>query len=229
MKKSNKSIPVNQNNSSLHRQNRTNREMQHGESMASRELEIFKKKYDGDQNPIWMMKAFLSACEYGLPIPGWIQNGIGNAFQKYIDGSKEKITLDKAFGFATPGQNLREACHLRDRDVQLYSAIDLLRRKGMKVKHAVSVAHKYFSSRKLDPPSEEKMYKTYYEKWKAKLVKITVPAEDEIGELLDSSTDDKIRKKYRELFETYPPLHQVLSKYAAMSLRGKKIEDNRPN
>ncbi len=226
MKKSNKSIPVNQNNSSLHRQNRTNREMQHGESMASRELEIFKKKYDGDQNPIWMMKAFLSACEYGLPIPGWIQNGIGDAFQKYIDGRKEKITLDKAFGFATPGQNLREAYHLRDRDVQLYSAIDLLRRKGMMVTDAVSVAYEYFSSRQWDPPNKKKIRITYYEKWKTKLAKITVPAEDGIGELLYSSPD-KIRKKpkYRKLFETYAPLRQVPSELQEFLIKHGFLED----
>ena len=230
MKKSNKSIPINQNNSSLHRQNRTNREMQHGESMATRELEIFKDRYDGGQNqnrnPIWLMQAFLTAHKYGQPIPEWVQNAIGDAFQKYIDDSKKNISLDEAFGLKTRGRGTpRSAYHQRDRDVRLYLAIDLLHRKGMTVVDAVSVAHEYFSSRQWNPPNKEKIRQTYYAKWKAELAKITVPAEDEIAELLYSSPD-KIRKKekYRELFETYAPLRQVPSELREFLIKNNLSE-----
>ena len=174
------------------------------------------------------MKAFLSAHEYGLPIPEWIQNAIGDAFQKYIDDSKRKYYVGRDFRIR---RHLAEvlcasAYHLRDRDVQLYSAIDLLRRKGMMVTDAVSVAYEYFSSRQWDPPNKKKIRITYYEKWKTKLAKITVPAEDEIGELLYSSPD-KIRKKpkYRKLFETYAPLRQVPSELQEFLIKHGFLED----
>jgi hypothetical protein len=138
----------------------------------ARSQETFKKHYDESHNPLHLMRAFTHAFEYAIPIPQWVQQRLSEVFERYIDSTDKNTSLDTLLGCLKPGRagRAKTVDEIQQRDVDLMTAIDALHRKGMKVKHACTVAHALY--RHTSPPAEGTLYQMYENKWKAILKKI---------------------------------------------------------
>jgi hypothetical protein len=174
-------------------------------------LRIFKKRYDYDRNPAWLMEAFTLAYDYNLSIPIWVRGRLNQFFKDFL--CEPGASLDTLMG-CTKGKGQAPAktdIARRDRAVVLVAAVDGLRRQGMTVSDATVIAHSYcrslsqlqpdddyYDERAELPPAIEEVRQECYE-WNRELDKIRFYPEHFIKDIL-KTTPYEIRVKYPSLF-----------------------------
>jgi hypothetical protein len=176
---------------------------------ASLQLKNLEERYDNDQNPVWLMDAFIMAHKYGLSIPKWVRDKLNQVFQDFV--ADPKASLDTLMGCKKGrGQApARADVAKRGRDVLLATAVDVLRRHtNMSVSEAVEIAHSYcrflsqrqpgdnqYDERVEPPPSVEEVRQIYYAvKRSLKLDEIVFYPEHFIEAILRHAPDE-VRKK----------------------------------
>lgn len=121
----------------------------------------WKEAYE--QNPAYLLRAFLYAREAGEQIPEWVLKTLEEAFASYFQN--EEISLDAALGLVVgPGKStVRAAVKRHERDWEIVTVMDALIRLGMEGLDAAIVAVE--CTRHLSPPDPRSAKDMFY-RWK---------------------------------------------------------------
>jgi hypothetical protein len=168
-------------------------------------LEVTKEHYDQDQNPIHLMHAFTWAHEYKLDIPSWVIEKLDEVFNQYLDDGYTG-SLDALMG-CTRGRGQDRAKTEFERDgmyVNLMADMDVLIRRGVKVKDAAKISHDHNQLLHFFPPNPDKIRQMYYD-WKPRLKMIGEYPPEDLPEILKDAPKHII-KKYPHLMEKYARL-----------------------
>lgn len=171
----------------------------HPKSIAGSQ-EAFKEHYKEDNNTQHLMLAFNHAVENGIPIPQWVIDRVYEAFNCYMDDNNNP-SLDVLLGCKKRGPwTVKERFKQRGKKVDLMTAMDILKRQGIRVVDAAVVAHEYIHNRGSYVPNPEKVRTMYYSEWKKKLQKICEYPQDMIEAVLQSAPEE-IQRKYPRIFD----------------------------
>ena len=122
-------------------------------------LEAYRKHYEEDQDPIWLMRAYVDAYRNKVPIPEWINKVIDGFFGKYL--FDDYRSLDVLFGCKGSGKKKsKKRLDLRGKDVRLMTDMGRLIQQGMIIADAAEVV----SFCRHGQPSAETIRQMYYEK-----------------------------------------------------------------
>lgn len=166
-------------------------------------LETCREQYEEDGNPIHVMRAFIEAVRYKLPIPSWVIEKINEVFQKYLYGEYEyegNHSLDILMGCKGSGKYpLTKRLDLRRRDVRLMTDMGRLIQLRMKVVDAAEVVYSF--NEKSSPPTPERICQMYHTNWKAKIRKIADYTNPRRTRALLRFAPEIFKKKYPDLFK----------------------------